>query len=232
MVMTATDIDRSCGNIAAGAVSETKGSFMRVFVTGAAGFIGSAVVSELLGNGHEVLGLARSDANATALAAAGAEVHRGDLNDPASLRAGAAQADGVIHLAYHHDFSDMVGAAALDLAAIQAFGDELEGTDKPLVIASGLLGLTPGRVATERDMGDEGAIPHPRRANAEAALALASRGVRSSIVRLSPTVHDEGDTGFVPMIIATAREKGSSPYIGDGANRWPAVHRRDAATLF
>ena len=205
---------------------------MRVFVTGASGFIGSALVPELLEAGHQVVGLARSDASAEALIAAGAEVRRGDLDDLDSLRAGAEASDGVVHLAYIHDFSQMEMAAAADRRAIDAFGQVLDGSERPLVIASGTLGLAPGRVATERDMGDAASLPHPRRVNAEATLALADKGVRSSIVRLAPTVHDRGDTGFIATLIAMDREHATSGYIGDGSNRWPAVHRLDAARLF
>jgi nucleoside-diphosphate-sugar epimerase len=202
---------------------------MRIFVTGASGWIGSAVVPELLASGHEVAGLARSDTAAGTVAALGAEVHRGSLDDVESLRSGAAKADGVVHLGYHHDFSQMREAAQIDRSAIEAFGDVLSGTGAPLVVASGALGLSPGRVATERDTPDPAV--HPRVANAQTALSLAGRGVRSSTVRFAPTVHGPGDPGFVATLVDLARRTGVAAYVDDGANRWPAVHRLDAAAL-
>ena len=208
---------------------------MRVFVTGASGWIGSAVVPELIDARHQVVGLARSDTSAAALAAAGAEVHRGTLDDLDSLRSAAEASDGVIHLAFKHDlvFSGNFQAAAdADRRAIEAFGEALAGSDRPLVIASGVLGLAPGRVATERDGHGPAPAVSPRLANAEFVLALASRGVRSSVVRLAPTVHGEGDNGFVATLVRIARDKGVSGYLGDGLNRWTAVHRLDAARLF
>ena len=207
---------------------------MRVFVTGASGWIGSAVVPELLGAGHQVVGLARSDAAAARLTAAGAAVQRGGIDDLDSLRAAAAASDGVIHLAFKHDiaFSGGFGEASeADRRAIEAIGDGLAGTERPLVIASGLLGLPGGRVITEREMPDP-ALAGPRAAGAQAALALAARGVRPSVVRLAPTVHDAGDHGFMAALVGIARDKGVSGTVGDGANHWPAVHRRDAARLF
>jgi nucleoside-diphosphate-sugar epimerase len=201
---------------------------MRVFVTGASGFIGSAVVAELVGAGHDVLGLARSDSSAQAVEAAGAQVHRGDLEDLASLRAGAQTADGVIHLAFNHDFTDYSGAAETDRRAIDALGEVLVGSDRPFVVTSGLAGFALGRTMTE----DDAASPDSPRFSEQAALAFASRGVRVSVLRLPPSVHGEGDHGFVPRLIDIAREKGVAAYPGDGANRWPAVHRLDAAHLF
>ncbi len=200
---------------------------MRVFVTGATGFIGTAVVQELLGAGHQVLGLSRSDQGDQALTAAGAEVHRGALDDLDRLRRGAAAADGVIHLAFGHDFSQYQAAGETDRRAIEAMGEALAGTDKPLVVTSGLAGLADGRPATEADT--PGASP---RLSEPAALALVPKGVRATVVRLAPSVHDDGDQGFVPALINIAREKGAAAYVGEGQNRWPAVHRLDAARLF
>ncbi|MFD5035460.1 SDR family oxidoreductase [Streptomyces sp. NPDC058405] len=209
---------------------------MRIFVTGASGWIGSTVVPELISAGHQVVGLARSDASATALTAAGAEVVRGTIDDLEVLRDAAAASDGVIHLAFKHDIAftgDFQGAAEADRRAVDTFGDALAGTDRPFVLASGVAGLAPGRVAAERDMPTiDGSPMSIRSATAQAVLTLASRGVRSSVVRLSPTCHGDGDNGFMATLVAIARAKGVSGYIGDGANHWPAVHRRDAARLF
>lgn len=203
---------------------------MRVFVTGATGFIGSAIVAELLGAGHEVVGLARSDQAAAALETVGTEVHRGALDDLESLRSGAEEADGVIHTAYIHDFSQIQEAGQTDRRAVETLGAALEGSGRPLVITSGVALIHPGRIVTEEEFADP-ASSH-RVGSEEAALSFASRGVRSSIVRPGASVHGEGDHGFVPVLIEIARQRGVSGYIGDGSNRWPAVHRLDAARLY
>ena len=212
---------------------------MRIFVTGASGWIGSAVVPELLGAGHEVVGLARSEASARALEAAGAMVQRGDVDDPDGLAKAAADSDGVVHLAFQHELAfggNFAAAAAADRRAVEAMGAALADSDRPFVLASGLLGLTNGRVATEND----GLVPDAvtranpagrRAATALLTLSLRGVGVRSSVLRLPPTVHGDGDHGFVATFVGIARQRGVSGYVGDGANRWPAVHRSDAARL-
>ncbi len=203
---------------------------MKVFVTGATGFIGSAVVHELLEAGHQVTGLARSDKSAAALTAAGAAVQRGTLEDLESLHSAAVAADGVIHLAFNHDFSDYAEASAVDLRAIETIGDALAGSNKPFAVTGGTLAVTSlGRPATEEDR-EAGAAP--RTASQTATVALAERGIRSSIVRLAPCVHDENRQGFGSVLANIARQKGVSAYVGDGLNRWPAIHRLDAAHLF
>jgi nucleoside-diphosphate-sugar epimerase len=205
---------------------------MRVFVTGATGFIGSAIARELQAAGHQVLGLARSDAAAASLAAMGVEAHRGELSDTDGLAAAARACDGVIHMAFIHDFSAYAASVEADLRAVDAMTRALEGTGKPFIGTCGTALLAGGRVGTEADAPTPGTAGHMRAASEAKVLASAASGVRAGVVRLAPTVHGAGDHGFVPMLIDVARRTGVAAYIGDGANRWPAVHRSDAARLY
>lgn len=212
---------------------------MRIFVTGASGWIGSAVVAELMEAGHEVIGLARSEASAQRLETAGAIVQRGDIDDPDGLAKAAADSDGVIHLAFQHEVAfggDFAAAAAADRRAVEAMGAALADSDRPLVLASGIIGLTAGRVATE----DDGLVPSAevranpagrRAATALLTLSLRGIGVRSSVLRFPPTVHGDGDPGFIAILVGIARQRGVAGFVGPGQNRWPAVHRSDAARL-
>src|SRR3984957_18336238 len=204
---------------------------MRVFVTGATGFIGSALVPELINAGHQVLGLTRSEAGAKSLAAAGAEVHRGSLEDLESLKSGAAKADAVIHLAFIHDFSKFQENCETDRRAIEALGSALAGSDRLLIVTSGTLLVAPGRLATEEDEPFATSASIPRIATDEAAAAVAQRGVRVSMVRL-PQIHDQNKQGLITFLIDLAREKGVSAFVGDGKNRWSAAHLSDTARLY
>ncbi len=204
---------------------------MHVFVTGASGWIGSATVDELLAAGHDVVGLARSDASAAALEAKGAGVRRGDLDDLESIRAGAADADAVIHLANKHDFSDMAVSNRAERAAVDTIASVLEGSHRPFLLASGVVGLALGRPATEDDPSPFAGADAPRGGSENLALGYVEKGVGSVSLRFPPTVHGAGDHGFIATIVGIARQRGVSGYVGDGANRWPAVHRSDAARL-
>lgn len=205
---------------------------MHVFVTGGTGQTGPAVVAELVAAGHTVTGLARSDTGAARLESLGATPHRGGLDDLDSLRRGAEAADGVLHMAFGGDFADPDDLIRRDCAAIEALGQALAGSGKPFVSTSGTLVTKAGLVSTEQDPPDPDSVAAFRVPGEQACLGFADRGVRSSVVRLAPTVHGPGDHGFIPALIAAARRAGVSAYIGDGANRWPAIHRADAARLF
>jgi nucleoside-diphosphate-sugar epimerase len=205
---------------------------VRVFVTGATGFIGSAIVEELRAAGHQVTGLARSDQAAATLAQWGVEVRRGDVAEPQILAEAADASDGVIHCAFGHDFSQYVEMGETDLRAVSAMADALAGSGKPLVVTSGMTAITPGRASTEADPAQTEGMASVRGRPEALALSASERGVRSVVVRLPPSVHDVQAQGLVSPLIAMARQTGVSAYVGDGANRWPAVHRRDAARLF
>ena len=205
---------------------------MRIFITGATGFVGSAVVNELIGAGHEVIGLARSDTAIMSLIAAGAQAHKGDLEDFESLRSGAASADSIIHTAFNHDFSQFKVSCETDRRVIELFGDVLAGSGRPLIVTSAIGILPQGHLATEATVPASGPAAHPRAVSEEAAIMTGKNGVRTSLIRLAPTVHAEGDHNFIPLLIKLAKEKGISAYIGEGNNCWPAVHRLDAARLF
>ena len=204
---------------------------MRVFVTGASGFIGTGVVGELINGGHQVIALVRSDKSAVALESLGAKVLRGDLNDLDSLRKGANESDGVIHLAFIHDFANFEASCKIDRLAVETMCKELEGSDRPFILTSGTLTLAGNELADE-DTPAEASSLSLRAVTEQVALSYVSKGVRSIVVRLPPTVHGEGDHGFVPILVGTARAKKASVYIGEGKNRWPAVHRFDAAVAY
>jgi nucleoside-diphosphate-sugar epimerase len=204
---------------------------MRIFVTGATGFVGSAILADLLAQGHQVVGLTRDERKAQALRARGVEAHVGDLHDPAGLAHGARTCDAVIHTAFDHDFSRFEVNCEVDARAIEALGNALAGTTRPLVVTSGMANIAPGRMATERDGAPTPSPTHPRRSEA-AVDALAARGIRACVVRLPPSVHGRGDHAFLPFLIQHARKTGCSAWIADGGNRWSAVHCSDAARLY
>ncbi|SHK08769.1 Nucleoside-diphosphate-sugar epimerase [Anaerocolumna jejuensis DSM 15929] len=203
---------------------------MRIFITGATGFVGSAVAKELMGAGYEVLGLARSDEAVKSLSAAGVQVHKGDLEDLESLRAGAANADGVIHTAFNHDFTKFKDSTETDRRAIEAIGTELAGSGRPFIVTSAIGILPQGHLVSEETEPVTG--PHSRGLSEQTVIQFAGKGVRTSVIRLAPSVHGEGDHNFIPNLIRLAKEKGVSAYIGEGSNRWPAVHRFDTAHLY
>jgi len=205
---------------------------MRVFLTGATGFVGSAIIEDLRAAGHQVTGLARSDEAAKTLAGWGVEARRGDVADPDGLAEAARASDGVIHCAFGHDFSKYAEMGETDLRAVSAMAEALAGSSKPLVVTSGMTARTPGRLSTEADPADTEGMAAVRGAPETLALAASEKGVRSMVVRLPPSVHDVQRQGLVSMLIASAQQAGVSAYVGEGANRWPAVHRRDAARLF
>ncbi|HEY5229717.1 MAG TPA: SDR family oxidoreductase, partial [Galbitalea sp.] len=223
--MTVTDIDRLTP-----VVEQTGVALMRVFITGASGWIGSAVTDELLAAGHDVVGMARSDASAAAVTAKGATLQRGDLDDLDSLRAGTEGVDAVIHLANKHDFANQAVSNLAERNAVETLGDALEGSGRVFLIASGVPGQR-GRVGLETDVSEAFGLESPRGGSENLALSYADRGVIAGTVRFAPTVHGAGDHGFMAALVAIARDKGIAGYPGDGANRWPAVHRSDAARL-
>jgi len=204
---------------------------MRVFITGASGWIGSAAVEELLASGHEVVGLARSDASAAALEAKGAQVRRGDLDDLESIRAGAADSDAVLHLANKHDFTNPAVSDKAERDAVQAIGDVLTGSGRPFLLASGVIGPTPGQLMTENDRSPFHGPDSPRGGSENLALEYVERQVNTVSVRFAPTVHGAGDHGFIAALVGIARDKGTASYVAEGTNRWPAVHRSDAAQV-
>lgn len=205
---------------------------MRVFVTGASGWVGSAVTRQLTARGHQVVGLARSDKSAGIVEAAGGTALRGELTDIDVLAGGAKAADGVIHCGFIHDFSNFGHSVEVDKRAIEALGAALAGSNRPLLVTAGTAGLAPGRPSTEEDAPDPGVYEGPARLSEQVGLALADRGVRAGVVRLPPSVHGPGDHGFIATLVGIARQKGISGYVGEGENVWPAVYREDAASVY